>query len=333
MSSSCILANLLVTGGTGQIGSFLCDELVNRENTVLCYDTRASADILRSPTGRIRTFVGDVTDFDGLLEVSRLNSIDCIIHLAALLVLESKEHPSRSYRTNILGTNNVMEVARLLDIAKIIFASSVTVYGLPKTKTRGVADEDDIPDVPCDPYSTSKAAAELMGRFYRDTYGLDITCLRLAGAWGPGRYSGYTGQFNDFIRRVAVDESARIPEDFAYTGAKLRWLYVKDVGRCFAHAAESSRPKGYLYNTGSERPFNASEVVRILRSLFPAAEIELTRRDEPTELSRTVAGPNGLDVDCSRLYRELGFEPRFDLNSAVKDMVDLERSKLNLSPL
>src|SRR5438128_808880 len=181
MSSSCILANLLVTGGTGQIGSFLCDELVNRENTVLCYDTRASADILRSPTGRIRTFV------------------------------------------------------------------------------------------------------------------LDITCLRLAGAWGPGRYSGYTGQFNDFIRRVAVDESARIPEDFAYTGAKLRWLYVKDVGRCFAHAAESSRPKGYLYNTGSERPFNASEVVRILRSLFPAAEIELTRRDEPTELSRTVAGPNGLD--------------------------------------
>ena len=149
------------------------------------------------------------------------------------------QSPKRAYQTNIMGTNNILEAARALGVERTVFASSISVYGSPHSKRPGIVDEDDYPNCPYDPYSTTKLATELMGRYYRETYGVNAVCLRLAAAWGPGRYGGYTGQFNDFIRRVAIGEQPKFPEDFAFRGAKLRWFYVKDAGRCFADVAQA----------------------------------------------------------------------------------------------
>jgi hypothetical protein len=73
--------------------------------------------------------------------------------------------------------------------------------------------EDDFPHCPVDPYSITKLTNEL-----------------LACAWGPGRYSGYTGQCNDFIGKAAIGAQAKLPADFAFRNTKLRWMYVKDMG-------------------------------------------------------------------------------------------------------
>ncbi len=327
------MANYLVTGGTGQIGTFLCEELLDEGHKVVVYDYKPNMENLAKIANRVSLVVGDVTDMSELLITMKQNEIDHVVHLAAMVLLDSMQHPAKAYQVNVIGTNNVFEAARLLDVSKVVFASSVTVYGALKTRREGIADEEDYPNPPSDPYSTAKVAAELMGRHYRESYGLDFNAMRIAAAWGPGRYWGYTGRFNDFLRKTAVGEEAAFPADFVYRGEKLRWLYVRDVGRCFAHASGISRPKSYLYNTGSRSPFNARDVVSILKSLFPESKIELTEIDAPTKVSATVAGPNGLDVDCSKLYDELGFEPRFDLASAVRDMVSFERTKAGLPPI
>lgn len=323
----------LVTGGTGQIGSFLCSELVAKGEDVVCCDIKPNLSNISSIVQRVSVKTLDVSDQDGLIELVKLRQVDCIMHLAALVLIDSMRNPPAAYRVNIMGTNNVLEAARLLDVKKVVFASSVLVYGHPKTRKAGVADEYDAPNPPNDPYSTSKIANELMGLYYHDTYGMDVNSLRITAAWGPGRYTGYTGSFNDYIRRVAVGEGPEFPENFAYKDAKLRWLYVKDVSHAFAHVASVIKPARYLYNTGSRFPFSASDVVDSLNSIFPDRHLVLTPSAEPTEISANVAGPNGLDVDCSALYDELGFDSNFNLQTALKDMVNHERRLAMLTPV
>jgi UDP-glucose 4-epimerase len=321
------MVNVLVTGATGQIGSFLCQELVSRGERVQAVDVRPNLANISSVASKISVETADISDYERLLAVAKLGPTDVIVHLAALVYLESIQNPSLAYRVNILGTNNVMEVARLLDVQKVVFASSVLVYGNTKTRREGIADEEDSPSPPSDPYSTSKFSCELMGRHYREKYGMDISCMRIAGAWGPGRYGGYTGQFNDYLRKVLTGSDAPFPPDFAYRKAKLRWMYVKDVANAFAHVADTRRPRSYLFNTGSLVPFNGKQVVDALSSILPSRELGLQETEKPTELSAAVAGSNGLDVDCARLYDDLGFSPRFNLKSALEDMAVIEKKQ------
>jgi nucleoside-diphosphate-sugar epimerase len=288
---------------------------------------------IASISDRVSVETADISDLDDLFRITRSHKVDCILHLAALVFLDSMKDPSLAYRVNIIGTNNVLEAARQFDVKKVVFASSVLVYGAVKSGNAGIVNEDDFPNPPPDPYSTSKMAGELMGRYYRDTYAMDVNCLRITAAWGPGRYTGYTGSFNDYVRSVALGEAPSFPANFAYKDAKLRWLYVKDTSHAFAHAAYVRKPARYLYNTGSQTPFAASDVVNSLNSIFPDRHLQLTPTGEPTEISANVAGPNGLDVDCSALYDELGFVSKFNLPRALKDMVDHERRLAKLPPV
>ncbi len=329
------MANVLVTGGTGQIGAFVCTELAEKYHAVTIYDFKPNSENISEIAKKIEILSGDVLDLEDLLSVIKTRHITHIIHLAALLVLESKQRPAKALRVNCIGTNNIFEAARLTDLKRVVFASSVVVYGLPSFYPGGRVDEDDFPHCPNDPYSYTKFLNESMGQFYRETFGLDLLCMRITGAWGPGRYWGYTGQFNDFVRKVAVGEAAELPVDFAYSGARLRWLYVKEMASCLAYAslAEKSKVKRGLYNVGSRKPFKAPDLVRAIKDFVPLAEIKYSETDSPTKLSSDIAGPSGLDVDCRRLYEELGFEEKIGLKEGVKDMIEFERRRAGLRPI
>lgn len=329
------MANILVTGGTGQIGAFVCEELVNRGNNVVIYDFRTNLNDIAHIADRVKVLSGDVLDFEDLVHVIKSNEITHVIHLAAMLVLESKERPAKSIRVNCDGTNNVFEVSRLLDIERTLFTSSVVVYGLPKYYPSMKVAEDDFPHCPPEPYSISKFVNESISQFYRETYAMDILCLRLTGAWGPGRYWGYTGRFNDFIRNVALEKHSVLPEDFAYKQARIRWLYVKEMASAivFALLVDKSKVKSGVYNAGSRNPFNSVDLINSLKELMPNARIEYKETDSPTLTSSTIAGPSGLDVDCSRLYDELGFKEKLKMKDALRDMIDFERSKAKMSQL
>ncbi len=326
------MANYLVTGGTGQIGTYVCEELLKEGHTVVCQDYKPNMDNISHIAKRMTVVTGDVLDLSEFLETVKTNGVTRIIHLAASLVLESMQRPAKAVQTNCVGTNNVFEAMRILDIERTVYASSVSVYGTPRSLRPGVVDEDDYPNTPHDPYSFTKVTTELMGRFYRETYGLDIACMRLAATWGPGRYGGYTGQFNDYIRNVAIGRQVPFPDDFAYRDEKLRWFYVKDMGRCFTHVAqlEKSSIKRALYNAGMRVPFNGRDLISSLRALFPSQKLEFRELDAPTKLSATIAGPSGLDVDCSRFYQDLRFEPKYTLTTALIDMVSFERRRAGL---
>jgi len=325
------MTNILVTGGTGQIGTYVCSELASKGLNVVAFDFKPNPGNFPNNALKPEIVVGDVLDLEELLAVIKSKGISHIVHLAALLVLDSKEHPSRAVKVNCLGTNNVFEASRLTDVKRVVFTSSVAVYGSKVFFPEMIVDEEDFPHCPADPYSITKLTNELMCQYYRQAYGLDFLCLRLAGAWGPGRYTGYTGQFNDFIRRAGTGKSAELPQDFAYKDAKLRWFYVKEMGACIAHATlvDKNRVRRALYNAGTSKPFKSLDIIEAIKnSINDDQNIKYKETDEPTKLSSEIAGPSGLDVDCSKLYKELGFVEKMHLKEAISDMIAFERREV-----
>jgi UDP-glucose 4-epimerase len=326
------MAKVLVTGGTGQVGAHVCKELLQSGHEVAVYDSKPNPENISDIASKVDIVTGDVTDFDELVGVMKKKGVTHVIHLAALIVLESKQRPADALTVNCVGTNNIFEGARLMNLQRVVYASSVAVYGEPDPYPSLLVNEDDFPQCPADPYSVTKFLNEMYGKYYQEAYGLDLLCFRITAAWGPGRYSGYTGQFNAFVKDAATEKAATFPEDFAFKDSRLRWMYVKDTARAFAHSINLQRRtiKRGLYNVGSRKAFKAADVIGKLKSLLPKSEIHFHETNKPTKVSRAVAGPSGLEVDCSRLYRELAFEEKFGLGNGLKDMVNHERLKAGL---
>lgn len=318
---------ILVTGASGQIGPFVVERLLSMGYRVVAFDVRFTDSLMRLRGSGVELVQGSITNLEELLSAVRRFGVKKIIHLAAMILLESRIRPLESARINIMGTLNVFETARLMDIDRVVYASSESVYGSPQFYGKQSVNEDDYPRTPPDPYHITKLADELYGAYYSKAYGLSIVGGRLTAAWGPGRYTGYTGQFNAFLRDVILKGYGKVPEDFAYVGAKYRWLYVRDVARAFIHLATVDRTRlaRPVYNIGSERPFTIFDVINTIKEVLPNANIEFKPLDKPTETSATVPGPAGLDVDCSRLYTELGFREEYGLRGGIEDMVRYER--------
>ena len=320
---------VLVTGAGGQVGRFVVEHLINMGYRVVAFDVKFPEELSRLRGPSLELVVGDITDFEDLANAVKRFNVRRIIHLAAMILLESRLRPIKSAKVNILGTLNVLEVSRIMDVERVVYASSESVYGSPAAYGKGVVNEDDYPQTPADPYPATKLANELYATFYRNQYGLDVIGGRLTTAWGPGRYTGYTGQFNSFLRDLIIKGYGRVPDDFAYINAKFRWLYVRDAALAFIHLAtvDRARVRRPVYNLGSRKPFTITDVLNAIREVLPNAKVEFKPLDKPTETSSRVPGPAGLDVDCSRLYDELGFSERYGLVGGLRDMVEYERSR------
>ncbi|BDR93552.1 NAD-dependent epimerase/dehydratase family protein [Vulcanisaeta souniana] len=318
--------SVLVTGASGQIGRFVIDELLSRGYDVVAFDVRFDPYLVSKSKSndKLKLVSGDITDIEEVLNAVKKYNTKRIIHLAALVLFESRIRPLKAIKVNILGALNMFEVARLMDLERVVYASSEAVLGSPSDYSLKVVNEDVHPLTPPEPYSITKFVDESFGVFYRDVYNVDVVGARLTSVWGPGRYTGYTGQFNNFLRELILKGSAKVPEDFAYTEAKLRWLYVRDGARAFAHVAlvDKAKVRRSIYNIGSGSSWNVINMLNVIKEVLPNAKVDFTPLSKPTENSSKIPGPAGLDVDCSRLYNELGFEEKYGLKGGLLDMIN-----------
>ena len=319
----------MVTGGTGQIGSFLCRSLLRSGQQVVVFDAKPNLENIRDIKDKVQLVEGDVTNLSSMVETIGKYGVDTVYHLAALVVLESRENPLKSVNVNCLGTVNVFECGRSANLRRIIYASSSAVYGRPENYGRSVVSEDDVPRCPNDPYSATKVMNEVFGQHYYNKFGVKTLCLRLAATWGPGRYVGFTGAFNDMVRKVALGEEAVLPSDFSYPPAPLRWVYVEDLADylAFAGTVEESKVKRRLYNVGTRKPFTPVDFVNTMREVVPGAKIRVDWRERPTESALNVAGPSGLDIDCSRFYEDLDYSGDSTLGESIRRAVAFERAR------
>jgi UDP-glucuronate 4-epimerase len=311
------LANYLVTGAAGFIGSNVVEQLVRRGDTVVGIDNLNDAYDVRLKEWRLRrlrqlegfTFErADICDRDGLARVfdSADDLFDGVINLAARAgVRPSVENPWIYNDANNTGTLNLLDLCVSNDVPKFVLSSTSSLYGGDNPRPYA---ETVNTDRPLSPYASSKKAAEVMCYTYHYLHGIDVTVLRYFTVYGPaGRPDMSLFRFVQWIREgrtVHVFGDGRQERDFTY---------VEDVARGTIAAL---KPVGYeVVNLGSDQPHLLIDTIRIIE--------ELTGREAKLEFSEAhKADVRATWANIDKAGSLLDWRPRTQLRQGLERLVE-----------
>jgi UDP-arabinose 4-epimerase len=173
------MSAVIVTGGAGYVGSHACKALAAAGYLPVVYDNLSTGNRWAARYGPLE--IGDILDPARLHEVFRRHRPVAVMHFAAsALVGESMLEPAHYYRTNVVGTLNLLDTARAHEVEAMVFSSSCATYGAPDQ----VPITEDAPQRPVSPYGASKLMAERALADYDMSYGLRHACLRYFNAAG-----------------------------------------------------------------------------------------------------------------------------------------------------
>ena len=301
---------MLITGGAGFIGSHLCEKYVNENHTVLCLDNFMNGNVTNiRPLSFHRNFKlikGDVGDFDLLEKI--MPGVDVIFHLAAQIHVDrSVMEPRLTYEINVLGTQNILEAARMYDIKRVIHTSTSEVYG----SAQYVPIDEKHPLNAPHPYGASKIAADRMCHAYIQTYGMDISIMRLFNVFGPRqRDLGYGGVISIFTRKVLNNMSPIIYGD----GLQTRdYTYIDDAIRAYDLVLTHNEPITEPINFGSGKELSIADLANMV--------IELCNKKgdmEPAHVEPRIGEVRRLIADATRAKKLLGWEPKCSLEEGLR---------------
>ncbi|MDR2857078.1 MAG: NAD(P)-dependent oxidoreductase [Novosphingobium sp.] len=309
---------LLVTGGTGFLGSYLTRHALGSgaQDRVVVLDRYPDRSRIADVLDRVTLVEGDVGDQGVVEEVFAGYGIDRVAHFAFILGSPPPGRMPAYIQVQCQGTANVLEAARVAGVRRFLFASSVAAYG---ALDAAVLTEDLVPD-PQVPYGFCKLWGEAMVNHYAGSLGLDAVSLRFGSTYGLGR--GWRGSYNSglmppprslhYMARVesaARGQSIVMPADTVMAD----WTYAADAAQAAWLALTQERLRHRLYNVSSAR-LPVGQFTAALRAALPDAAITV----DPEEPAGNAHAP----MDNTRLVTDLGFVPAFDLAAGVADYLE-----------
>lgn len=305
--------SILVTGGTGFIGSNICRILVDQGRQVVAYDVAVRRlRILDDILDRMKIVRGDILDMSGLINAMKRYEVEGVIHTCALLPEAAEENIHWTIKVNVEGTTNVLEAARLMDLKRVVYTSTGAIYGYEGREDLRSVREDERPH-PRGTYAVTKYMGELACQNYADIYNVDAVTLRLALIYGPGRIErGRRLTPLDIIIKNAVDRTPIRLERGG--GHPQEYTYVKDVAQAAILAYEKEPLRHGVYNIGKGSLTRLSEVGEVVKRLCPELSVYIGPGLFPGESIRG-------SYDISRARGDLGFEPLYDIERGVKETV------------
>jgi nucleoside-diphosphate-sugar epimerase len=315
----------LITGGTGFIGAYVVRDLLKLGECVVCFDIDPNPRLLGALLSadeleKVTLVRGDVTDWAQLFHALKEHRVDKVIHLASLLTSSSETNFPLALRVNCQGTNNVFEGATLLGLEKVVWASSVAVFGPRSIGPDGVV----LNDAPHDPqtvYGACKSYNEQMAAHYVRKYDLDVIGLRFTLVYGYGKEETIargTGveYLNELIDKPALEQG---PCVVPYGDDQMDWLYVEDVARAVVLACQAGKIRTKALTVrGDLRPMR--EVFEYVRRLLPKVEMTL----QPGRYRQT------WQFDGSVTRNEIGYAPAYRIEEGIKRDINMLRQGAGL---
>lgn len=306
------MARVLITGGTGFLGSYLAELLTGRGDEVTRTYVVDPDPFLAGKGPKDRIVHLDVTDREEVDRVLAKARPEVIYHYAGQpYVKPSWEDPIGTFRTNIDGTVHLLEwVRRHAPKTAFAFAGSGASYGISERQPM----DEDTPLRPSSPYASSKAAGDLICFQYCSSFGIPTFRFRIFGTTGPGKVGDAP---NDFAVQVAALEKRAAPRVLEVGNIDTRRdvTDVRDSVRAMAHIVAHGTP-GEVYNIGSgvARPVRGivEAFQRLARAPIEVREVEARRRrvDEPV-----------IQADTRRLHA-LGWAPEYPWERTLEDILN-----------
>lgn len=323
--------NVLVTGGTGYIGSHTCIELAKEGHRIVIVDNLSNSSV--KCLDRLEELIGerpvfykaDILDGDALDQIIKKEKIEAVIHFAGLKAVgESVEIPLRYYENNVSGTLTLCKVMQNNNLKNLIFSSSATVYGEPAE----IPITEQCPKGVCtNPYGWTKSMIEqILTDLYQSDHSWNIVLLRYFNPIGADK-SGLIGEdpkgipnnLLPYVSQVAVGKLECINvfgSDYdTPDGTGVRdYIHVTDLAKGHTAAMKkfSDSSKVRIYNLGTGRGYSVLEVIR---SFEKACGKNLTYRlveRRPGDIAVCYADP-------TLALKELGWRAKLGLDEMCED--------------
>ncbi len=332
--------NILVTGGTGYIGSHTCVELIKAGHDVIVFDNLSNSketclDRIFEITGkRPKFYCADMRDTDSMRPVFQENNIEAVIHFAGLKAVgESVAKPWEYYYNNVVGSLNLLSVMKEFNVKKLFFSSSATVYGDPAI----IPITEECPlGTTTNPYGETKKMLErIFSDFQKanpDWYIMLLRYFNPIGAHESGLIgeepNGIPNNLMPYIMQVVVGKLPYLRvfgNDYkTHDGTGVRdYIHVVDLAK--GHVAVMKKfedaPGVYIYNLGTGIGYSVLDIVKAFEK---ANDIEI-----PYQIVER--RPGDIDAcysDPSKAERELGWKAQYDLEKMCKDSYNFAKKAL-----
>ena len=306
------MADYLVTGAAGFIGSRLSEALLGQGHTVTGVDNLNDAYDVRMKQYRLQKllalpgFTFHKLDISDRKAVEGLPAFEAVINLAARAgVRDSVADPWTFLETNLTGTLNLLELARRRGIRKFIQASTAGIYGAnPPLPTPETAESDH----PLQPYAASKKSVEVLCHAYHFMHNLDVTIFRYFTVYGPaGRPDMVMFRFAKWIYEGQ-------PVHLYGTGQQSRgFTYLDDIVR---GTLLGLQPMGYeIFNLGGHEAISINQMIAMLEEMIGKKAQVVQHPAHRADILANWA-------DISKARRLLGWEPQMDLVNGMRHLVD-----------
>lgn len=316
------MRKVLVTGGTGFIGSHLVEMLVRSGFQVKVFDRYNPNNnwgwLEDSPLkGDFEVILGDIRDFDSVSK--SIKSMDVVLHLAALIGIPySYESPLAYIRTNIEGTYNVLEACKTYEINDLIVTSTSETYGTASY----IPIDEGHPKSGQSPYSASKIAADQLALSYFRSFNLPVKILRPFNTYGPRQSS--RAIIPTIITQIL---SGKRELALGNLNPTRDLTFVTDTCKSFTEILSNPNFIGQEINVGMNEEISIKDLSALLANLL---NVEVKLKKEKVRVRPDLSEVDRLRCDNSKLIKETNWLPKFSLKQGLKETIDWFSKEENL---
>ena len=308
--------SVFITGFEGFLGSHLAREILQTSAKVVGLDIktfRAETILDQKNYKRMVVYKGSVANRNLIRGILRKHSVNVIFHLAAeAIVGRSQENPLDTFRSNIMGTWEVLEAARQYGkVQAVIIASSDKAYGSHKK----LPYREEASLVANHPYDVSKSCADLIANTYFYTYGLPVAITRCGNIYGPGDFN-FSRLIPDTLRCTLFNKTLKIRSDGLFVRD---YVYIDDIVAGYIKIAQLLKKNslsGEAFNLSDEKPIT---VVKLLQEISKfnhcgnALKYKIMNTAE-YEIRKQY-------LSAAKARRILGWKPKYSLDEGLKKTV------------
>jgi UDP-glucose 4-epimerase len=290
--------SVLVTGGTGFIGSHLVDALKDFCSVIILSRRRNIEGL--------KTINADLRDENDICKKIGNLDIDIVFHLAGNVKSPGKETAEEYFEINARGTKNLLEACRKNDIEKIIYSSSMSVFGNPLY----LPVDEKHPKIPNTFYGMSKFLGEIYCMEYRDFYDLNTIILRYSDVFGPRQPPVWVTSI--FINNALNNKPLHI---YGSGKSSVDFVYVKDIVTANINAASKKEAIGEDFNIGSGSGITIEELAKTIKKIMNDVKITYDPKEKNNDEKKFL-------FDISKAKKMLGYKPNYTIENGLFEQMD-----------
>ena len=308
------MSHVFIIGGSGFVGAHVVRAYVEAGWKVTVFGPSPKPCLTEFDLAHISFHEGSITRYDDINQALSKTRPELVVGLAAYgatgqgLLASAATNETSALEINVNGFHNLLTACRRQGTPRVLWASTLAVFGNPTLYPGGTVYDDSI-RAPETFYGMTKVLAENIACFFQETHGLALTGLRLPLIFGPGLwYEGVASKIKHLFEAAIRNDKIEI----AAPAQRFDLMYVKDVGRAFIHLANHTDRLEHIYNLTAYSE-SASSIANVIRQIRPESEVTV----RPVESGHHYPMVNG-----EKIQKTTGFSYKFDLHEACEDYIN-----------